>query len=370
MISKVSMSPLLTIPYLIIISCPMAAVQTAMAAGPQESSADKLDEPGIFYEVKNGDTLGDIALSHGFALVDIMEANGIDNADTIFAGQKLHFPIDPKHGRLTKKGVLLKVPEGFNLTRIAAAYEIRAQELVTANRITNPNHIRVGQELLIPGAKFVVKLVPPPPCYKDPVSLYRVRNDDSRSVSLCFCDGTTNPEGVEVLSDISGPIGEENDKLLRPRLVALVQKIAENFPGHRIEIISGYRSKKQKGVESNHNKGRALDFRVAGISNKKLTTFLRSLGNVGVGYYPNSVFVHLDIREIPGYWVDYSRPGERAIYGRSSMTKTEIEEIRNRRAQKIADHIEAENRENSSDAVNTDSDIRPATESNSQERRS
>jgi hypothetical protein len=31
---------------------------------------------------------------------------------------------------------------------------------------------------------------------------------------------------------------------------------------------------------------------------------------VGVGYYPNSSFVHLDVRETNTYWVDYAGPGE------------------------------------------------------------
>jgi len=35
---------------------------------------------------------------------------------------------------------------------------------------------------------------------------------------------------------------------------------------------------------------------------------------VGVGYYPNSTFVHLDVRSLPTYWVDYSKPGEPPRY--------------------------------------------------------
>jgi len=29
-----------------------------------------------------------------------------------------------------------------------------------------------------------------------------------------------------------------------------------------------------------------------------------------VGYYPNSSFVHLDVRDTNSYWVDYAGPGE------------------------------------------------------------
>jgi hypothetical protein len=34
------------------------------------------------------------------------------------------------------------------------------------------------------------------------------------------------------------------------------------------------------------------------------------LDDVGVGYYPNSSFLHLDVRACPMQWVDYAGPGE------------------------------------------------------------
>ncbi len=320
---------------------------TARAAGPAESAAVKNDSPVVKipsdeYEIKPGDTLGAIALAHGFSMDDLMETNGIDNPDQVFAGQKLRFPGDPKDGRVTKRGVLLNVPKGFSLSRIADAYDIPLKTLIRANKLTNPDHIRQGQKIFIPGARTVIKLVPPPPCYKDPVTLYRVRNDVTQNVPLCFCNGRPSPKAVEVLSQISGPAGKPVPFLLHPRLAQLLQKIAERFPGKRIEIISGQRVPKQKGHESYHNKGQALDFRVSGVSNKKLVSFVRTFKNVGVGYYPNSVFIHMDTREKKGYWIDYSGQGEKAIYGRANMSKKEIQAIRAKRKQSTTEKIKAE----------------------------
>ena len=47
-----------------------------------------------------------------------------------------------------------------------------------------------------------------------------------------------------------------------------------------------------------------------GIDNVTLRDYLRTLTSVGVGYYPNSSFVHLDVRDANTYWVDYAGPGE------------------------------------------------------------
>jgi hypothetical protein len=63
--------------------------------------------------------------------------------------------------------------------------------------------------------------------------------------------------------------------------------------------------------------GRAVDFRIIGVPNEALRDYLRTFPNVGVGYYPNSTFVHFDARDAPAYWVDYSRPGQPPQYRRS-----------------------------------------------------
>lgn len=45
-----------------------------------------------FYEVQPGDTLTEIAVAYGLPIAAIMEKNGIDNADQIYAGQILELP--------------------------------------------------------------------------------------------------------------------------------------------------------------------------------------------------------------------------------------------------------------------------------------
>ena len=63
-------------------------------------------------------------------------------------------------------------------------------------------------------------------------------------------------------------------------------------------------------------KGLACDFRVEGVKTTDLRDYLRkTFDKVGVGYYPNSTFVHLDVRkDRSAFWIDYSGPGERAVY--------------------------------------------------------
>lgn len=101
------------------------------------------------------------------------------------------------------------------------------------------------------------------------------------------------------------------------RLIRLLHDVGRHWPGRRLEVVSGYRHPKvAKNPRSPHMKGLAVDFRVVGVPNTELRDYLRgAFPKVGVGYYPNSSFVHLDVRQgASAFWIDYSGPGENAFY--------------------------------------------------------
>ena len=103
---------------------------------------------------------------------------------------------------------------------------------------------------------------------------------------------------------------------MNPRLIRLIYETGRHYPGRRIEVVSGYRHPKvAKNPRSPHMKGLACDLRVVGVKNTELRDFFRSTLQAasGVGYYPNSSFVHLDVRKgASAFWIDYSGPGENA----------------------------------------------------------
>jgi hypothetical protein len=60
--------------------------------------------------------------------------------------------------------------------------------------------------------------------------------------------------------------------------------------------------------------GHAIDFAVRGVPTEVVRDFCNTLKDVGVGYYPKSGFVHLDVRNANARWVDESGPGEPPRY--------------------------------------------------------
>ncbi|HVZ71691.1 MAG TPA: DUF882 domain-containing protein [Polyangia bacterium] len=155
-----------------------------------------------------------------------------------------------------------------------------------------------------------------------PVVLYSVNHHDTLSIRMRDAQGRPVPWR---------PQQKRFDKFLRchytnqqhamnPRLMRLLYQTGHHWPGRRLEVVSGYRSPSvAKNPHSPHMLGLACDFRVVGVKNTELRDYLRrNLQKVGVGYYPNSSFVHLDVRkDRSAFWIDYSGPGERAVYSQT-----------------------------------------------------
>jgi uncharacterized protein YcbK (DUF882 family) len=101
-----------------------------------------------------------------------------------------------------------------------------------------------------------------------------------------------------------------------PRLLSLVAIVSDHFGGRTLEVVSGYRSVSpaQYTPHSNHNLGRALDFRIFGVKTEDVWAFCRSFRKAGCGFYPNSGFVHIDVRDTRASWIDRSLPGEPPQY--------------------------------------------------------
>jgi hypothetical protein len=133
-------------------------------------------------------------------------------------------------------------------------------------------------------------------------------------VRLVDCAGQPSSDALAALSALAQPPADGGElQQLNPGLLVRLQRIAERFPGHAIDVVSGLRPKARPG--SRHRSGDALDIRIEGVGEAELAELARTLEGTGVGFYPNSTFVHIDVRVEPAYWVDRSHPGEPPDYG-------------------------------------------------------
>ncbi len=282
--------------------------------------------------VKKGDTLARIAKKYKVPIKKLKAVNKIGKKGHLQLGRTIVIPLkNPvkrkyipkkqlklvKSGKLIPGGVLHTVQSGQTLWMIARAYNISKEKIAHRNHISIKKTLNVGQKIKIPGAKEVVPVRIKG--YKvAPIHFLRVYNNKNLTIRLVNKHGKIIPRSRKRLSKLaaSKPKGRHKRsrfKMLHPRLIHMLQRVSERYPGSTFEIVSGYRPH-QKGHESRHAMGRAMDFRIPGVPNRELYQFCTKLPNSGCGYYPNSVFIHMDARERPTVWTDYSRPGEKANY--------------------------------------------------------
>lgn len=136
---------------------------------------------------------------------------------------------------------------------------------------------------------------------------------DKASVNIYNPDGSYNLDALADVNHVLRCRRTDDEKDIDPQLVTLLSLVYDHFGGRPLEIVSGYRN--QRKQTSNHYKGRASDIRIAGVSPKTIEAFAETLdrGAMGIGIYPRSLFVHIDVRSPPSYrWTDFSAPNSNA----------------------------------------------------------
>lgn len=219
------------------------------------------------------------------------------------------------------------VAKGQTLGAIARRYGVTVQAICHASGITERSVLKIGQQLLVPATTDpegeharslrVSGRLDPSIGYptwekysKAPARRgYVTLQGHSHSwKGLVFGPGQKLlPQARTGIAQVLG--ARAGGPAIDEKLIRLMTQVSDQFGGRPLRIVSGYRETSYVH-DSKHKVGRALDFSIPGVPNEVVRDYCRTLGSVGVGYYPNSTFVHLDVRPSPAYWVDYAGPGE------------------------------------------------------------
>jgi uncharacterized protein YcbK (DUF882 family) len=138
-------------------------------------------------------------------------------------------------------------------------------------------------------------------------------NEDPVKVNIYNEDGSYNLDALEQLNHILRCRRTDTEASMDPQLLTMLSHVYDHFGSKPLQIVSGFRN--QRKESSNHFKGRATDIRIAGVSSKKIQAFAQTLdrGGMGIGIYPRSQFVHIDVRSPPSFrWTDWSPPNSNA----------------------------------------------------------
>ncbi|MDB4940777.1 MAG: hypothetical protein JWP97_311 [Labilithrix sp.] len=252
---------------------------------------------------------------------------------------------------LARADVQHTIGRGHTIEAIANRYHVTAKAIIEANHLKDVRHLKVGDVLVIPGVKEPAAAKAKPdakearaedvaghkkgdrsakvggatgretttfamkPRTPGVIHVHRVATQESYDVDVGDKKGRVSPTTLKTFEKMMrSPSGMAHP--IEPRLVALLGVVSNHFGSRKLEVVSGFRpfTPTQYNPHSNHMHGKAVDFRIAGVPNEAVRDFCRTLKNVGCGYYPNSVFVHMDVRDQSTFWIDYSKPGETPRY--------------------------------------------------------
>jgi peptidoglycan DL-endopeptidase LytE len=130
---------------------------------------------GVLHKVKKGDTFSTIAEAYGADPAKMVEANLLTDIHMLQEGQVLIVPggmmrtTEPITGLPTapSQQELAKAPKyivkpGDTLLSIADDFGVRASVIQVANNLMDPDTLKIGQELAIPGGSAPVAAAPKP----------------------------------------------------------------------------------------------------------------------------------------------------------------------------------------------------------------
>lgn len=146
----------------------------------------------------------------------------------------------------------------------------------------------------------------PPPAPSGNVHLVNVATHEDLKVNIFNDDGSYNIDSLKAITHLFRCKRTDVERDIEPRLLTVLSHIYDHY-GAPLELVSGFRN--QRKTTSYHYKASASDIRVPGVTPKALRSYVETLdaGGMGIGYYPKSQFVHVDVRPPPSYrWIDYS----------------------------------------------------------------
>jgi len=187
-------------------------------------------------------------------------------------------------------------------------------------RLRAPTPARLGRafptrrQLLI-GASFALStaLIRPAAAGTSPAAerrlAFRNLHTEERLETVYWRDGGYDATALEAINHILRDHRSGEVKPIDPNLLDLLDRVqGELGTREPFQIISGYRSPKTNarlaadsdGVakRSLHVEGKAIDVRLEGCGIATLRDTALGLRAGGVGYYPKSNFVHLDIGRV------------------------------------------------------------------------
>ena len=130
---------------------------------------------------------------------------------------------------------------------------------------------------------------------------------ETATVAVNLSTGEVEADGYRRFRHLMRCLRTGAETPIDPRLIDLLYRIVQRTK-QKIVLISGFRAPMYSlATLSYHTRGMAADIRIPGMTPLMVRDLALSMGVGGVGYYPVSRFVHVDVREETMRWTDFGK---------------------------------------------------------------
>lgn len=135
----------------------------------------------------------------------------------------------------------------------------------------------------------------------EPIAVSVFDENHGRTVTLVIGrDGGTDAATLAAVQHTLRCKVTDHEHPIAAATLGMLADVADQWRGKTIELVSAYRDKQTESVTSPHRAGRAIDFRVRDVAVGEVRDYAwrrnSRFGEVGIGWYPEGSFLHIDSR--------------------------------------------------------------------------
>ncbi len=153
------------------------------------------------------------------------------------------------------------------------------------------------------------------------MGIYQIHLKEFVRIRVYDENGFLRPQAVSEFNRINRCIRNGVVLEMDYRLLVEMYEAWLAFGMPAVTLFSGCRQAPHASGTSRHNFGKAVDYNFDGVARRDLVAYFLERRNkvpygMGIGYYPNSYHIHMDVRQRHAFWVDLNgagKPGSKMV---------------------------------------------------------
>jgi flagellum-specific peptidoglycan hydrolase FlgJ len=229
-VPRVDVPAEVTAPAPALLAVPQATANAPQAENPAAPSAPDVELSIRTYTVEDGDSVRTIAKQFNVTNETVIWENDLTDPDALRVGQELRI--------LPFSGLIHEVRPGDTVASVANAYGALVQNVISANKLSDPYIIVVGQKLAVPGGyrPLPQKVVVAPSANPDTVQAPPSDDGGDQVAAVVTAPARKlpvlgNTPQEQFISSIAEAAVESADQTGVPASVTIAQAILESYWG-------------------------------------------------------------------------------------------------------------------------------------------